>query len=138
MTAIFVCTHGNSASEMIKSAEMICGNQINVGSTHFEVGETPEDLQTRIVSELSNLDLSEGIMFLVDLKGGTPFNVIIQLTKKYPDNEVLTGVNIPMLLEAFINKENLNLNELAEKSFQSSINGIYRYEVEEVEDDEDF
>ncbi|MBC6297576.1 PTS sugar transporter subunit IIA [Listeria sp. FSL L7-1517] len=137
MKAIFVCTHGNAAKELIQSAEMICGMQENTSSVSFEVGESADNLQAKIIAEVEKLDRTEGILFLTDLKGGTPFNVLVQLLGNYSQTELITGVNIPLLLEVFLGRESLPLTELAKQAVETGRVGIYQYEapLEEIEED---
>ncbi|MBT0133927.1 PTS sugar transporter subunit IIA [Listeria seeligeri] len=137
MKAIFVCTHGNAAKELIHSAEMICGIQENTSFVSFDEGESAENLQTKIIAEVEKLDLTEGILFLTDLKGGTPFNVLVQLLADYHQTELITGVNIPLLLEVFLGRATFTLAELAKQATDTGKLGIYQYvtPVEEVEED---
>ncbi|MBC1410371.1 PTS sugar transporter subunit IIA [Listeria welshimeri] len=137
MKAIFVCTHGNAAKELIQSAEMICGKQENTSFVPFEVNESAENLQGKIVAELAKLDVTEGVLFLTDLKGGTPFNVLVRLLENFTEVELLAGVNIPLLLEAFLSREILTLKDLASQVAETGRLGIYEYAmpVEEIEED---
>ncbi|MBC2348450.1 PTS sugar transporter subunit IIA [Listeria welshimeri] len=137
MKAIFVCTHGNAAKELIQSAEMICGKQENTSFVPFEVNESAENLQGKIVAELAKLDVTEGVLFLTDLKGGTPFNVLVRLLENFTEVELLAGVNIPLLLEAFLSREMLTLKDLASQVVETGRLGIYEYAmpVEEIEED---
>ncbi|ELY0462651.1 PTS sugar transporter subunit IIA [Listeria innocua] len=137
MKAIFVCTHGNAAKELVQSAEMICGKQENTSFVPFEVNESAENLQMKIVNEIAKLDVSEGLLFLTDLKGGTPFNVLIRLIENFNEVELVAGVNIPLLLEAFLSREMLPLKELANQVAETGRLGIYEYAapLEEIEED---
>lgn len=138
MKALVVCTHGYAAKELVFSAEMICGKQENIATVSFEEGETPEKLKTKLLAQLDQLDTTAGILFLTDLKGGTPFNVLVSLVPTLKQAEILTGVNIPMLLEAFLNRNQLSLQELTAQILESGKAAIYRYEeiqVEAIEED---
>lgn len=138
MKAVFVCTHGHAAEELIHSAELICGEQENVGYTDFKVGETLETLHNKIMNELSQLEMKDGILMLTDLKGGTPFNVLVGILFSMPRVELLTGVNIPMLLETFISREALPLESLVAQVYESGRSGIYRYEKSDLKIEEEF
>ncbi|EAE5343503.1 TPA: PTS sugar transporter subunit IIA [Listeria monocytogenes] len=138
MKAIFVCTHGNAAKELIQSAEMICGKQENTSFVPFEVNESAENLQAKIASEVAKLDLTEGILFLTDLKGGTPFNVLVRLLGNFDAVELVAGVNIPLLLEAFLSRETLSLKQLANQVAETGRLGIYEYAAPLKEIEEDF
>ncbi|MBC1521946.1 PTS sugar transporter subunit IIA [Listeria aquatica] len=138
MKAVFVCMHGNAARELIQSAEMICGEQENVGYTFFDVGETPEDLAIKMEHEVAKLNVDEGILFLTDLKGGTPFNVLVRNLDKFMQAELLTGANIPMLLEALISRDLFSLTDLTNQVLETGKTGIYRYVAPKEFEDDDF
>ena len=137
MVGVIICTHGNSAPELLKSAEMICGKQENCQTVSFKEGESLEQLKSEISEKISQL---KGTVFcLTDLKGGTPFNTLVSLLKSNPEMEIITGVNIPMLLELFINRSQLEKEELLSGITEAGKNGIYRYQdVEPYADDEEF
>ena len=123
-SAILVCTHGHTSEQMIKTAEMIVGSQENIGFVNFVPGENTEDLTKKYVKAISELDSSEGVLVMVDLFGGSPFNAIATLAYGDKNIEVITGINIPMLLDAFILRESLDLKGLLESARTSGINGI--------------
>ncbi|WP_419513932.1 PTS sugar transporter subunit IIA [Lactobacillus kimbladii] len=137
MVGVIICTHGNSAPELLKSAEMICGKQENCQTVSFKEGESLEQLKSEISEKISQL---KGTVFcLTDLKGGTPFNTLVSLLKSNPEMEIITGVNIPMLLELFINRSQLEKEELLSGITEAGKTGIYRYQdVEPSADDEEF
>ena len=137
MVGVIICTHGNSAPELLKSAEMICGKQENCQTVSFKEGESLEQLKSEISEKISQL---KGTVFcLTDLKGGTPFNTLVSLLKSNPEMEIITGVNIPMLLELFINRSQLEKEELLSGIMEAGKTGIYRYrDVEPSADDEEF
>ncbi|MBC6348714.1 PTS sugar transporter subunit IIA [Lactobacillus melliventris] len=136
MVGVIICTHGSSAPEILKSAEMICGKQENCLTVNFENGESLDQLKKELVQEIDQL---RGIIIcLTDLKGGTPFNTLVGLLKKYPEIEIITGVNIPMLLELFINRDQLEKEQLLSEIIEAGKSGVYRYQriKSSIQDDE--
>ena len=123
-SAILVCTHGHTSEQMIKTAEMIVGLQENIGFVNFVPGENTEDLTIKYVKAISELDSSHGVLVMVDLFGGSPFNAIATLAYHDKNMEVITGVNVPMLLETFISRDSLLLKDLLERARIAGINGI--------------
>ena len=96
---IVVATHGKFGEELIKSAEMIVGQMSDVYSISLTADKSFEDFLTEANNILSNL---EGpIISLVDLHGGTPGNAMTVLSKRY-NNQVITGVNLPMLIDLYL------------------------------------
>lgn len=112
MIGIIISTHGIFSEELIKSAEMIFGVQENIGCVTFMPGESTEDLIRKYGEIINKLDCTDGILFMVDLFGGSPFNAASILALKNEKMEIVTGVNLPMLLEVFGSKDFSNLSEL--------------------------
>jgi len=105
MIAILVGSHGNYAKEALKSAEMVIGDQSNTAS--FTLTETMDLAMT--IKEAQNayhsLDNEAGTLILTDIVGGTPTNVATVLKKKEENVSLLAGFNMPLLLEALLNRE---------------------------------
>ena len=121
---------------MIQTAEMIVGEQENVGFINFTYGDSFMDLKEKYQNEIQKLDCSKGVLIMVDLFGGTPFNVIAMLAHEDANMEVISGVNIPMLVETFISRELLDLNALllnAERAGRNGITTFVRKIIQEVE-----
>lgn len=123
-SAIIVCTHGHASEEIIKSTEMIMGKQENISHINFVPGENTDDLVAKFKDELSALDCSKGVLVMVDLFGGSPFNAISQLALTNENIEVVTGVNIPMLLETLVLRSSQDLSQLVQSAKEIGVNGI--------------
>ncbi|WP_430876298.1 PTS sugar transporter subunit IIA [Gilliamella sp. G0441] len=131
MIAVLVSTHGTMANSLIETAEMICGKQTQCEAVPFLMGQSLDDFQQQIEQKLAMLTKSgSAILCLVDLKGGTPFNTLVKLIPNYPTMEIITGVNIPMLLTTFMLRSDINnLNELIPETIEVAMNGIERYNI---------
>jgi mannose PTS system EIIA component len=103
MLNIIIGTHGRFGEEIINSAEMIVGKMENVKAVSLLPSMSFEDFMHQVESALS--DLEGPVLALVDLYGGTPCNVLTALTKKYHHN-VITGLNLPMLIDLYLNASN--------------------------------
>ncbi|MCL2895665.1 PTS mannose transporter subunit IIAB [Brenneria tiliae] len=103
--AIILCTHGATAGPLLKTAEMILGDQDNVAVLDFIPGENAETLIEKYQEKLSQLETSSGVLFLVDTWGGSSFNAASRVVTDKEDYEVITGVNIPMLVETFMARD---------------------------------
>ncbi|MBW2473215.1 MAG: PTS sugar transporter [Deltaproteobacteria bacterium] len=113
MIGLVVATHGNLGSELLLSAQMIIGPVINARSvsiTHDSSMEAIRDAIAEAVTEVGKDD--HGVIIVTDMFGGTPANV--SMTFLEPQSvEVITGVNLPMILKFFNSQESLGLDELA-------------------------
>jgi len=112
MISVIIGTHGIFSEEILKSAEMIFGTQENVGSVTFKPGEGVDDLVEKYNKLISELDCKDGVLFMVDLFGGSPFNAASILAMKNDNMEIVTGVNLPMILEVFGGRDFSTLSEL--------------------------
>ena len=112
MIGVLITTHGNLGSEFLKVAEMIRGPLKYV--MHISVDQTKgvEDLKKDINAAIKKLDQGQGVLILTDLFGGTPSNLSLSLLKE-GKVEVVTGVNLPMLLKLSDTREKMNLQDFA-------------------------
>ncbi|MDI6742107.1 MAG: hypothetical protein QMD11_05135 [Smithella sp.] len=112
MFGTLITTHGNLGNELIKSAELIKGRLEN--TIHISVDQTKdvEDLKKEISQAIKKLDKGKGVLILTDLFGGTPSNISLSFMKE-GKVEVLTGVNLPMLLKLSEIREDMTLRDFA-------------------------
>lgn len=100
MIGIILASHGDFAKGIRQSGEMIFGDQDKLETAVLKPSMGPDDLRAELVSKIEKLDCEE-ILFLVDLWGGTPFNQVSALMEGHEENwAILTGLNLPMLIEA--------------------------------------
>ena len=113
MVGLVVATHGNLGAELLVSAQMIIGPVRNARSVSINQDSSMEDIRDNIATAVAEVNADEnGTIIATDMFGGTPANV--SMTFLEPQTvEVLTGVNLPMLLKFFNSQENLALDELA-------------------------
>lgn len=114
MIALIISTHGKFSEELVKSSEMIFGSQTNVGVVTFKPGEGTDNLLDKYNNLINELDCKDGVLFMVDLFGGSPFNAASILALKNDNMEIVSGVNLPMLLEVFGSRDFSSLSELVE------------------------
>ncbi|EDS72464.1 PTS sugar transporter subunit IIA [Anaerofustis stercorihominis] len=124
MIGILLVTHGNAGKELIKSSELIIGHQQKIDSLSLNHGDDINELQKHVLNKIEILNDGDGVIVMVDLLGGSPCNVTGKIIKETNNVECLTGVNLPMLIEAISSRENLNLKELTDISKNSSKEGI--------------
>ncbi|GMA09318.1 hypothetical protein GCM10025886_24710 [Tetragenococcus halophilus subsp. flandriensis] len=113
MIALLLGSHGKFAKEALESAKMIVGEQEN--TTSFSLEENM-DLKMTIDSAqdaFNTLNTSEGVLLLTDIMGGTPTNVSTVIHKKNPNTRLLAGFNLPILVEALLNRS-MELDELVD------------------------
>ncbi|CZR95735.1 PTS mannose transporter subunit IID [Clostridioides difficile] len=126
MAGIVIAAHGNMAKAMLESAELIVGKQEKVETLGLNHGDSIDDFSKRLENGIEKYK-DEGVLLLLDFYGGTPFNtsaIVINKFAKVCELECLTGVNLPMLLELFLNRENMKLKELKNLCEEVGISGI--------------
>jgi len=98
MIGVVVVTHGQLATELVNAAETIVGDlrqfaAVSIG-WHDDVG----DARDAIADAIARVSGPKGVLLLTDMFGGTPSNLAITFVEK-DRVEVLTGVNLPMLIK---------------------------------------
>jgi PTS system mannose-specific IIB component len=123
--AIVIGTHGASAEQLLKSTEMVIGQQDNVAFIDFVPGENADTLIVKFNQKLSELDTTTGALFLVDFWGGSPFNAASRIVQDKDNMDIVTGVNIPMLVEVFMARDdNPQFSELVATAVETGKIGI--------------
>src|SRR5471030_829716 len=138
MISVIIGTHGMFSEEILKSAEMIFGKQENVSTVTFKPGEGVDNLVEKYNKLISELDSKYGVLFMVDLFGGSPFNAASIIAMKHENMEIVTGVNLPMLLEAFGSRDFSSLSELlviAQNAGKDAIKVLIKKFENDIEDE---
>ena len=113
MIGVLITTHGNLGSELIKAAELIRGSLKGIVHVSVDQAKGVEDLKKEISTAIKKLDQGRGVLILTDLFGGTPSNISLSFLKE-GRVEVITGVNLPMLLKLPDIREGMSLKEFAQ------------------------
>ena len=114
MIGVVVVTHGQLANELVNAAEMIVGDlpqftAVSLG-WHDEVNDARED----VAQAIERVRGAEGVLLLTDMFGGTPSN--LGMTFLEEDRlEVITGVNLPMLIKLASLRTSSNLLAVAQE-----------------------
>jgi len=112
MIGVLITTHGNLGNELIKAAQLIKGPLNDILHVSIDQTKDVEELKKEIGNAIKKLDKGRGVLILTDLFGGTPSNISLSFMKE-GKVEVLTGVNLPMLLKLSELKEDMTLRESA-------------------------
>src|SRR3954470_9744852 len=98
MIGVVVVTHGQLATELVNSAETIVGELPRFAAVSIGWHEDTEDARTEIEQAITRVDDGNGVLILTDMFGGTPSNLAMTFLAE-GRVEVLTGVNLPMLIK---------------------------------------
>jgi PTS system mannose-specific IIA component len=121
---IAVVAHGNLAKSLVDAAELIVGSQENLYAISNGKNGSLEYLQDKIKNFLSDVIDKDGILILTDMMGGSPNNASCKMFDTF-NVEIISGVNLPMLLSAiFASKNAENILQLSQKVFTESKKSI--------------
>lgn len=104
MVVIGILGHGGFADGLMSAARLICGQQEGIFALGLRPDESPEGYGQRLHEELARYEGCE-FLFLIDLKGGTPFNVAARLSDSR--HYCVTGANLPMLLKVLMERDTM-------------------------------
>ena len=125
MIGCILTGHGTFANGLADALSMIAGDQdyfIPVPFIEAGAASYPETLASTI-SDL--LDQTDGVLIFCDLLGGTPFNQAMMLSQNYNNVEVVTGTNLPMLLETLsLRLTSTTLTDLLQTALESGVAGV--------------
>lgn len=123
MINIIVIGHGHFASGIMSSLELIAGKQEGVQAIDFTSEMSQDDVKKRIETLLIN---HNNVFILCDLLGGTPFKMAATVMEENADKtiEVISGLNLSMLLEAAFSRANTDFDELSEMVKKAGNDGI--------------
>jgi len=123
MIGILIVSHGGLADALINEIQFLTGSVQKVKGISIQPKEREEKIKSRIHETLEELDDGDGVIILTDILGGTPTNVSLPFLKDRKV-EVITGVNVPMLLTLSSYRKGRSLEEicaLAKKAGRRSI-----------------
>lgn len=127
-------THGVAAEQLLRTTEMLIGEQENVSFIDFVPGENAETLFDKYTAKLADLSTTDGVLFLVDTWGGSPFNAASRIVNDQDNYEIVTGVNVPMLVETFMCRDdNPSMAELVSVALETGRGGIRALKLKEPE-----
>lgn len=116
MVNILVVTHGEFGAYLVEAAESIVGRQ---GQGVRVLGISPRlsvpEIRERIQKAVRELSAAQGLVVFTDMPGGTPSNLSFPIIKDAPRVEMISGVNLYMLVSAFNHRDDMPLERLVEK-----------------------
>ena len=120
---VVLAGHGGLPAAHLATVEMLMGESEGAIAIGLEVGQTPDDLVARVTHEL---DAQPGrpCLLLVDLFGGSPATAAAGLFERYANLEIVTGLNLPMLLEVLLQRAGTDARALAKVAAAAGQSGV--------------
>jgi len=120
---ILIVAHGDIGDSLTKAAELILGSIDNMDIVRVQGNIMCERLREEIQKKIEKVDSGNGVVILTDMFGGTPCNISLSFLNNEMV-EVISGVNLPMLLSIIQNRSSLRLKELTLRAMKDGIKGI--------------
>jgi PTS system mannose-specific IIA component len=124
MIGVVVVTHGQLATELVHAAETIVGDQPNFTAVSIGWHEDVQDAREAIAAAIERVRQPGGVVLATDMFGGTPSNLGITFLEQ-DKVEIVTGVNLPMLIKAASMKDAASLTEVARTLREHGKNAIW-------------
>jgi mannose PTS system EIIA component len=121
---VLIVAHGALAEALLEAANMIVGKTENTKAVSLESTQGVEGLEEAVQAALDQFTNCDGVLCLVDIPGGSPARVVAAQSFKHKGLEIISGVSLPMLIEALFAREDQSLKELAQTAVQAGVDGV--------------
>jgi len=105
MIGVVIVGHCNLAEELLSVVKLIAGEVDNFTAVSFDLQKPPDDSLKKVSDAVKKVDDGDGVLILTDMFGGTPSNLSLSFLET-GRVEVLTGVNLPILIRLITLREN--------------------------------
>ena len=123
MVGAIIIAHSFVGRELIETAEYIVGKIEGITAISLDLRMNAFEARKVVSEAMKQIDQGDGLLILTDLFGGSPANIAFSILNK-EKTEVITGVNLPMILTFWNKREGRSLSELAELVQLSGIRSI--------------
>jgi len=112
MIGVVIVTHSALADEFLMATQQIVGAVEGIEPISIDPSDPIEEVEARIKKGIKKVDMGRGVLILTDMFGGTPSNISLSFQQK-GKVEIVTGINLPMLIKLSTLREEKTLDELA-------------------------
>jgi PTS system mannose-specific IIA component len=112
MIGVVIVTHSALADEFLMATQQIVGAVEGIEPISIDPSDPIEEVEARIKKGIKKVDMGRGVLILTDMFGGTPSNISLSFQEK-GKVEIVTGINLPMLIKLSTMREDKTLDELA-------------------------
>ena len=118
-----IVSHGQLATELLAAAEMIIGSVAHIAAISIGWQDDTEAARDEVERAIARVSQGRGVLLLTDMFGGTPTNLASMFLS--PEVEVVTGVNLPMVIKLATQTAEEPLHELARRVRDQGREAIY-------------
>lgn len=123
MIGVLIVTHQDLAQALLSVVDLIMGRQEGMAAVSLDPTLPPETCLEQIKQGLTQVNNGDGVIIFTDMLGGTPSNLSLSFLQE-GKVEVVTGVNLPMLMKLAHLRENPDLGDVAAALRESGRQGI--------------
>ncbi len=120
-----IVSHGQVAGELLAAAEAVVGTLSHITAVSIGWHDDVETAKDEIARAIAKVSEGAGVLLLTDMFGGTPTNISAMFIKEN-EVEIVTGVNLPMVIKLASQNKELTLIELAKDVEEQGKQAIYR------------
>ncbi len=119
-----IVSHGKLAEELLNALNIILGEAVNIEAISIGWYDDVEESKIKINQSLRRVDQKNGVLIFTDMFGGTPSNLSFTFLKE-GQVDIITGVNLPMLIKFVSLQRDYNLKEVAKKVVEQGQKNIH-------------
>lgn len=113
MIGILIVTHCRLGESLIEASEFIIGDRADaMMAVSIDINQNADDLRKKVAAGIKAVDQNQGVLILTDMFGGTPSNLSYSFLEE-GHIEVISGVNLPILIKAINDRTKKELSQLA-------------------------
>ena len=120
-----IVSHGQVANELLAAAETVVGNMSHITAVSIGWHDDVELAKNEISRAIKKVSSGSGVLLLTDMFGGTPTNISAMFLKEN-EVEIVTGVNLPMVIKLASQNNQMSLSEMAKDVEVQGKQSIYR------------
>jgi PTS system mannose-specific IIA component len=120
-----IVSHGQVATELVAAAETVVGDIGHIVAVSIGWHDDVEAAKDEIERAIRNVSQGQGVIVLTDMFGGTPTNISAMFLKEN-EVEIVTGVNLPMVIKLASHSKEIPLSDLAREIEDQGKQSIYR------------
>lgn len=120
-----IVSHGKLANELVAAAETVIGKLEHITAVSIGWNDNVESAKDEIARAIKKVSSGSGVLLLTDMFGGTPTNISAMFIGD-DDIEIITGVNLPMVIKLASQSKEVSLSEMAAEVEDQGKNAIYR------------
>lgn len=120
-----IVSHGQLATELVAAAETVVGDSSHIIAVSIGWHDDVESAKAEIERAIAHVNTGNGVLIMTDMFGGTPTNIAAMFLKEN-EIEIVTGVNLPMVIKLASQHKETTLAEMAKLAEEQGKQSIYR------------